>query len=478
LSRSWLGPLVLDLALLATGASLLYGLGLVRGARALARLAGLAFVLGWAALGSALSLFLVLGLAGGTAELSLGFVLLVGLGLGASRVIAARPARPCVAHCRLDRWLLAVAATVATAYLGLQLARVVVDGTGSHWYWDAWAFWIPKAKSIFFFGGLDTSPGGFTSFPSPAYPPLLPAMQAAVFAAAGRADAGLLPVQEWLLAAGFLGALSGLLVPRVSGRALAPALLLVGVTPGFAKYIGSGLADEPLAFLIALSGLALLLAQRERDGRLLGLAAILAGAAALTKQEGLPLALLVVLAAALGALVVGERRSAARTATVAIAPLLATIAWRLWLHLNDVHYRADYSPARLLHPRWLIDHAGRLHYALGQVARTLFLSTDVWLLIALLAIALSLLLLRRAPEIALFAPTTLILGMLGFDVTYWIGRLPVVQWASTSTERVISSVVLSVAAMLPLLIERGLEPASAGAPGEQPSLAASSLTGG
>ena len=30
--------------------------------------------------------------------------------------------------------------------------------------WDAWSFWLPKAKSIVYFGGLDTSTGGFTSF--------------------------------------------------------------------------------------------------------------------------------------------------------------------------------------------------------------------------------------------------------------------------------------------------------------------------
>jgi hypothetical protein len=421
-------------------------------------------VLGWAALGCVLTFALEIGLGAGAGELAVALALLVAGGLAATRFAAARPEAPPVAQHRLDRLLLVGAGAIAGAYLVMQLARVGVEGTGAHWYWDSWAFWIPKGKTIFFFGGLDTLPGGFTSLPSAQYPPLLPALEAAVFAAAGKADAGLLPVQEWLLAAAFLGAVAGLLLPRVQGRAVAPALLLIGIAPGFAKYIGSGLADEPLAFLVALTGLALLLAQRDREPRLLGLATILAAAAALTKQEGLPLALLVILAASLGALAARKRRWAAGTAAVALAPVLAAASWRLWLRLNHVHYLPDYSPTRLLHPVWLADHAGRLRYALHQVAHVLFLSLDVWLLIAALALALSLLLLRRAPEIALFAPTTLILGMLGFDVIYWIGRLPVVQWASTSTERVLSSVVLTVAAMLPLLIERGLS-----ASGEKPS---------
>ena len=38
--------------------------------------------------------------------------------------------------------------------------------------WDAWAFWVPKGKAIYFFGGLDE--GFFTSLPGSSYPPLVP----------------------------------------------------------------------------------------------------------------------------------------------------------------------------------------------------------------------------------------------------------------------------------------------------------------
>ena len=36
--------------------------------------------------------------------------------------------------------------------------------------YDAWAFWVPKAKAIYFFGGLDEQV--FTTAPGPSYPPL------------------------------------------------------------------------------------------------------------------------------------------------------------------------------------------------------------------------------------------------------------------------------------------------------------------
>ena len=51
-------------------------------------------------------------------------------------------------------------------------------GDGAPLQWDAWAFWLPKAKSLLDFGGLDTAVGGFTSFANPGYPPLVPALEA------------------------------------------------------------------------------------------------------------------------------------------------------------------------------------------------------------------------------------------------------------------------------------------------------------
>jgi hypothetical protein len=39
---------------------------------------------------------------------------------------------------------------------------------------DAWSFWVPKAKAIYLFGGLDRQL--FHDLPGPSYPPLVPAV--------------------------------------------------------------------------------------------------------------------------------------------------------------------------------------------------------------------------------------------------------------------------------------------------------------
>ena len=57
--------------------------------------------------------------------------------------------------------------------------------------YDAWAFWVPKGKAIFFFGGLDERL--FTSLPGPTYPPLVPILDAAAFHAMGGVDTVTLP---------------------------------------------------------------------------------------------------------------------------------------------------------------------------------------------------------------------------------------------------------------------------------------------
>jgi hypothetical protein len=46
--------------------------------------------------------------------------------------------------------------------------------------------------------------------------------------------------------------------------------------------------------------------------------------------------------------------------------------------------------------------------------------------------------------------------MLDFDTVYWISRPPVAWHVDTSAERTVSSLVLAVGAVLPLLAQRGL----------------------
>ena len=97
-----------------------------------------------------------------------------------------RPARP--RRCRARTPIVLVsAAGIALAGLFLE-ALFRAARLQSLQAYDAWAFWVPKGKAIFFFGGLDEHV--FTTTPNPSYPPLQPILDAAAFHAMGGADVG------------------------------------------------------------------------------------------------------------------------------------------------------------------------------------------------------------------------------------------------------------------------------------------------
>lgn len=205
------GLALFNLFLLAVGAGLLWGIrGWVTWVEFL-RLSGVAYFLGVAGLMTVATLELVLG-----APYSLGTLLLSGLVLGAAGVFWGRRRR------RPGRGRLVLPSggvALATAVL-VGLAVVYLEGLfragrlrGLQEY-DAWAFWVPKAKAIYLFGDLDAH--FFSSLPGPTYPPLVPALQASAFHFMGSADTVTLHLQYWFLMVGFAAAAAGLLLPRVS----------------------------------------------------------------------------------------------------------------------------------------------------------------------------------------------------------------------------------------------------------------------
>jgi hypothetical protein len=149
--------------------------------------------------------------------------------------------------------------------------------------WDAWAFWVPKAKAIYYFGGLDEQ--FFRELVNPTYPTLLPALEASSFGAMGSADVVTLHLQFWFLACGFVASVAGLLAPRVPALLLWPFLLLVLVAP---RIVGRSLdpqADFLLDYLFALAALLIALWLAERQPWQLVSATLFLGAAMLTKRR-------------------------------------------------------------------------------------------------------------------------------------------------------------------------------------------------
>jgi hypothetical protein len=237
--------------------------------------------------------------------------------------------------------------------------------------WDAWAFWMPKAMSIVHFDGLDTRAGGFTSFANPDYPPLKPAIDAAAFRFLGDVDPGAVAVQNWIVAAAFFGAVAALLAPRVRPAILWPSLALLALLPDFGLLVASLLADESLALLFALAGVCGALWLVEKEVRFAALAAFFLATAALVKNEGLMLALvLFVLLAA-----VTRGRPWRQLLALAALPIIAVVPWRLWMNANGVRETSAFRLEDLGRPQYLLDRTDRLGTALHELPRFCLLST-------------------------------------------------------------------------------------------------------
>ena len=117
--------------------------------------------------------------------------------------------------------------------------------------WDAWSFWIPKAKAIYFFGELDVE------FFKHASGLVVSAARSGTRCSRvpfmGGPDVVTLHVQYWLLGVGFVWALAGLLAERVPAWILWPFVLLLLVAPRMGRRFLIAEADLLLDFLFVLA---------------------------------------------------------------------------------------------------------------------------------------------------------------------------------------------------------------------------------
>ena len=238
---------------------------------------------------------------------------------------------------------------------------------------DAWSFWILKAR-MFALGG--PRPGYFrdplTLHTHPDYPLNVPLAAAAFLRVPGQAGVALAALIGPACLAALLLLLYGGLT-RLYGRLTAAlAVVTLSVVPEAPVQAASGNVDIPLALYVGATALYLLLWWRLRrpvDAVLMGL---LAGGAAWTKKEGLPIALLL-----LGAYALGEvwrwhaTRSAAkilwrvalrRAAAVLAAAIVLPLPWTLFSHLTHPLAR-DFLPFTLA---GFLAHAGRLPHIVAM----------------------------------------------------------------------------------------------------------------
>lgn len=345
--RSLLGLAGLSTVFLVTGAAVLWACCPRLTLQSLLRLAGLAYLLGVASLGIVWTLVLVVGLPFGAGGIVLSAAAVVLVCALAGRRLG-RPLPGIGSGRRVGAQTLVTALGVATLGLlgeGLFRAARLQALTA----FDAWFFWIPKAKAIYYFGGLDEQM--FTELTNPNYPPLLPSIDAVAFHAMGSPDVVSLHLLHWSYAVAFAWACAGLLSRRVPAWVLWPSVLLLVTTPRIFSRLLVPEADFLLDFFIATSCLLLGIWLVERRPELLVLASILLCASVCTKREGTAFAGTLLLAA----FVASRGRygyAASRLGAVALAVALVGVPWRVWYLVRDIQGEAPPVTATDLDRAW------------------------------------------------------------------------------------------------------------------------------
>lgn len=461
--RSLLGLLLLNAFLLGVGWLLLFGLRGFPTRREAGGLAGVAYMAAVAALGVAFTLELVAGV-----PFSLVTVLATGAGLGLAGLgLGLLLRRPWPA--RSDprdgmSWIAAAGTALLLVYLEALFRAARLNPLSA---WDAWAFWVPKAKAIYFFGGLDEQL--FRELPGPTYPPLLPALEATAFHFMGSADVVTLHLQLGAFLAAFLACVAGLLSGRVAPFLLWPFLLLAVAAPRVVFRALDPQADFLLDELFVAGALLLALWLLDRHPWQLVLATLFLAAAMLTKREG-QLFAACALAAALLASWRERRRAWPRLAVAAAAAGGLAVPWRIWFTSRGLGGEAP--GIGLL---GLLDHLDRALPALRSTLAAAF-DYDLWLLsVPLVLVSAGLALAAGARVLAAYAATLYLLLLAGVTWALWSFielPLPLVQDESVNpVVRLTASLCLLGAALSPLLADaawRSLRPAPDRAAGPQP----------
>lgn len=416
-AQSLVGLAGLNFLYLGVGIGLLW---LARGLQTwaeVARLAGLAFLLGLVVTNGMWTLLLVAGVPfGAWAVLVVPLVLVAGALVAGARRGRTAPRRTPV---RVGRGHIVAAVGIAASGILLEALFRVSRLSGLYW-WDAWSFWVPKAKAIYFFGGLDVE--FFTTLPGSSYPPLVPVLDAAAFHAMGSPDVVTLHVQYWLLGVGLVWGLAGLLAERVPALILWPFMLLLLVAPRIGPRLYITEADLLLDSLFVLAAVLVLLWSTDRMRWRLLVATALMGGMVLTKREGMLLAAILLAAAALA----GAREwryALPRLGLVAVVVAAVAAPWRIWYVARGVGGEAPAGGG--LDPT---ANTERLWPAFRLAFDVLF-SDAYWSVTVSVAIAaLGLALLARAYRPAVFVGALVLLVTLGGGwITWAIPDLPITE---------------------------------------------------
>jgi hypothetical protein len=437
------GLVLLNTVLFVVGMSVLWSLRGFATWDDVLRLSGLAYLLGVASLGAVLVFELAVGIPVGLIGILVSSLLLCAGALAAGFAVGrARPSG--LTSMRLATPTAVFAALVIVYFQALFRAGRL----GGLYEWDGWAFWVPKGKAIYYFGGLDAQ--FFGELPGPTYPPLVPALQAVAFHFMGSADQVTLHLQFWFFYLGFVGAVIGLLCTRVRPLLLWPPVLLMLCTPflsgGELTAQGDILLDELLIAATLLIGLWLL----EREPWQLYAATLLLGGAFLTKREGYLIAFCVIAAALVASRLEGRRVGWRPLLLTAAAAFAVSIPWLVWFRAQGF---GGGGPAA--GGFGLLEHLDRAWPSYWLAVSTffdfhLFLVTGE---LALLAILLAFVAGERT--LPAYVGLALVLCIAGFTwITWSFPEIPIDKESPLNPiTRVTMSIVMMAAVFTPLLLQ-------------------------
>jgi hypothetical protein len=345
-----------------------------------------------------------------------------------------------------------VGSAVGTFVAGVCAATVFAAFRSSPWLNDAYNFWLPKGLLLSAHGlderlliGSDLLIG----FPHPDYPLWWSIVGGLEMGLGGR-DLRALNAEIAILLTAFIASIARLLWGRVRTPILWVALAALVVSPELLRQTQSGGADVPLAVYLAIGVLAAALWLTTGEGFFVGIAAVGAGAAASIKVEGTPQLVVLVVLPTLLVLPIVRRRGAVLLAALATG-WATSVPWLVWRALHDVP--SDFSLRNALDPGYLVDRVARLGPSAEAVAGNL-VGRD-WPLIVPIFFALTILGFLLERHALWLVPAGVFGACFGFWVwTYWAGSIRLDWWLATSAYRVVDSLLLATAVMIPLMADR------------------------
>jgi hypothetical protein len=349
-----------------------------------------------------------------------------------------------------------VAATVfAGALVAVVILALVAAFRASPFLDDTWTLWLPRGLTLDALG-LDErvfAPNSYyVPFPHPDYPLVWSLVLNLGQRFVGATDVRAANGQLAILLVAFLGAAARLLWGWARPWMIWLGLLVLAGAPEFLRQMQSGGADLPLAAYLSLFLISSSIWLASGQRLMLALGCLFAAVSLLTKSEGAPQLLIFALLLTVFGWSAGTRRLASLWAAVAAA-FVAAAPWLLWRQAHGIRGLSDIGLAEAFSPHYLFARTERVGPAAETLGRHL-VNPREWLVIVPLAIALSLVAAIRRRRAFWLGPCLLLGAGYGFWIwVNWTDPSDLEYRLSTSSYRVIDTLVLTAGVLLPLLAE-------------------------